>query len=98
LQIGVSHVASDNCKAPTISSFFVVLQYVSSLDLVCFRGFLKIVIKARRRIPLMENQTITRSVLVRGHCKTKVRPYPEGVRACDPSAKPDVLVHRGCAW
>jgi hypothetical protein len=75
-----------------------VLQYVSSLDLVGFRGFLKIVIKASRRIPLMENQTITRSVLVIGQRKTKVRPYPEGIRTCDPSAKPDVSVHRGRAW
>jgi hypothetical protein len=76
----------------------MVLQFVSSLDHICFRGFLKIVIKASRRIHLMENQTITRSVLVRGHCKTKVRPYPKGFRACDPTAKPDVSVHRGCAW
>ena len=75
----------------------MVLQYVSSLDF-CFRGFLKIVIKASRRIPLMENQTITMSVLLRGQCKMKVRPYPEGVRACDPSAKPDVSVHRRRAW
>jgi len=46
----------------------------------------------------MENQTITMSVLLRGQCKMKVRPYPEGVRACDPSAKPDVSVHRRRAW
>jgi len=71
LQIGVSHVASDNCKAPTISSFSIVLQYVSRLDLVCFRGVPKIVIKASRWIPLMENQTITRSVLVMGQCQKK---------------------------
>jgi hypothetical protein len=71
LQIAVSHVASDNCKAPTVSSFSIVLQYVSSLDLVCFRGFLKVVIEASRRIPLIENLTITRSVLVMGQCKKK---------------------------
>lgn len=76
----------------------MVLHHVSGLDLVCFRGFLKIDIKASRRVPLMENQTITRSVLVRGQCKTKVRPFPERVRACDPSAKPVVSVHRRCAW
>lgn len=96
--LGVSHVASDNCKAPTVSSFFIVLQHVSSLGLVCFRRFLKIVIKASRRIPLMEDQTIIRSVFVIGQRKKKVRPYPEGVRTCDLSARSDVSVHRGRAW
>jgi hypothetical protein len=71
LQIGVSHVDSDNCKAPTVSSFSIMLQYVFSLDLVCFRGVPKIVIKASRWIPLMRNQTITRCVLVMGQCPPK---------------------------